>query len=118
MAFTFLNRSSGKAVRFVLKSDTVPRHPRHLELIKKMQSASASESERNEFEKLHRERSIEILEAPIEALFKAQELNIELPPRAKIEPSEACEDCGEPTMASKLSRVNGLMLCRSCQPSS
>ena len=117
MAFIFLNRSSGKAVRFMLKSDTVPRHPRHLELIKKMQSATASESERNEFEKLHRERSIEILEAPIEALFKAQELNMELPPKAKIEPSESCEDCGEPTMASKLSKVNGLMLCRSCQPS-
>ena len=118
MAFTFLNRASGNAVRFVLKSDTVPRHPRHLELIKKMQSDTASESERNEFEKLHRERSFEILETPIEALFNAQELNIELPPKAKIEPSKPCEDCGEPTMASKLSTVNGLMLCRSCQPSS
>ena len=118
MAFAFLNRDSGKGIRFVLKSDTVPRKQRHLELIKKMQSDTASESERNEFKKLHRERSVEILEKPIEELFNVQELDIELPPKAKIESSEPCEDCGEPTMASKLSEVNGLMLCRSCQPSS
>ena len=118
MAFAFLNRDSGKGIRFVLKSDTVPRKQRHLELIKKMQSDTASESERNEFKKLHRERSFEILEKSIEELFNVQEMDIELPPKAKIESSEPCEDCGEPTMASKLSEVNGLMLCRSCQPSS
>ena len=118
MAFAFLNRDSGKGIRFVLKSDTVPRKQRHLELIKKMQSDTASESEQSEFKKLHRERSFEILEKPIEELFNVQELDIELPPKAKIDSSEPCEDCGEPTMASKLSEVNGLMLCRSCQPSS
>lgn len=72
----------------------------------------------NEFEKLHQERSIEILETPIENLFSVNELKINLPPKAKIEPSKPCEGCGEPTMASKLSEVNGSMVCRSCQPSS
>lgn len=118
MAFAFLNRDTGKAIRLVLKADTLPRKQRHLELIKKMQSETASESERNEFKKLHKERSFEILEKPIEELFDVQELNMELPPKAKIEPSKPCENCGEPTMASKLSEVNGKMLCRSCQLSS
>ena len=117
MAFTFLNRDSGKGVRFVLKSDTLPRHPRHLELIKKIQSDSASESERLEFNKLHEKRSFEILETPIDDLFNVKELNIDLPAKAKIEPSKPCDACGEPTMASKLSEVNGSMVCRSCQPS-
>ena len=116
MAFAFLNRHSGKGIRFVLKSDTVPHKHRHLELIEKIQSDTASESERDEFKKLHRERSFEILEKPIEALFNVQELNIDLPPKARIEPSEACQGCGEPTMASKLGEVNGKMLCRSCHP--
>lgn len=81
-----------------------------------MKSDTASESERNEFKKLHKERSFEILEKPIDELFNVQELNRDLPFKAKIEPSEPCEECGEPTMASKLSEVNGKMLCRSCQP--
>jgi formylmethanofuran dehydrogenase subunit E len=118
VAFAFINRDSGKGIRFVLKSDTVPREQRHLDLIKKVQSDTATESEQIEFKKLHRERSFEILEKPIEALFNVRELHAELPPKAKIEPSEPCEDCGEPTMASKLAEVNGKMLCRSCQPSS
>ena len=118
MAFSFLNRESGKGVRFVLKSDTVPRKQRHLDLIKKMQSDTASESERYEFKKLHKERSLEILEKPIEELFNVQELNIDLPSKAKIEPSEPCEGCDEPTMASKLDEIRGKMLCRSCRPNS
>ncbi len=118
MAFSFLNRDSGKAIRLVLKADTVPRKPRHLELIEKMQSGTVSESEQNEFKKLHRERSFEILEKPIEKLFNVQELNIDLPPEARIEPSEPCESCGEPTMASKLSKIKGKLLCRSCQSAS
>jgi len=117
MAFTFLDRKSCRGVRFVLKSDAAPRNQRHMELIKKMQTDSASESERDEFKKLHEKRSFEILEMPIEDLFNVKELKIELPPKATIEPSKPCENCGEPTMASKLSEVNGLMVCRSCQPS-
>ena len=85
-------------------------------LIKKIQSDTASESERDEFKKLHKERSFEILEKPIEELFNVQELNIDLPSKAKIEPSEPCEGCGEPVMASKLDEISGKMLCRSCQP--
>ena len=118
MAFTFLNRDSGKGVRFVLKSDTVPRHPRHLELIRKIQSDSASESERIEFNKLHQKRSFEILETPIDDLFNVAELNRDLPEKAKIEPSISCDACGEPTMASKLIDADGSMVCRSCRPSS
>jgi formylmethanofuran dehydrogenase subunit E len=102
----------------VLKSDTVPRHPRDLDLIKKIQSDSASESERIEFNKLHEKRSLEILETPKEDLFNVTELNIDLPEKARIEPSIPCDACGESTMTSKLSEADGSMVCRSCHPSS
>jgi len=117
MAFTFLSRESGKGVRIALKSDTVPRDQRHMDLIKKIQTNSATDAEQKEFKKLHEKRSFEILEKPINSLFNVKEVNIELPPKAKIEPSKSCERCGEPTMASRLSKVNELMLCRSCQAS-
>jgi formylmethanofuran dehydrogenase subunit E len=115
MAFSFLNRDSGRGVRLVLKSDTVPRDPRHMELIEKLQADTASESERAEFQKLHENRSFEILETPIEDLFSLKELTIDLPPKAKIEPSKPCERCDEPTMVSKLSLVKQSMLCKTCQ---
>jgi formylmethanofuran dehydrogenase subunit E len=77
-----------------------------------------SRSERIEFNKLHEKRSFEILETPIDALFNVTELNIDLPAKARIEPSIPCDACGEPTMASKLSDADGSMVCHSCHPSS
>ena len=115
MAFTFLKRESGKGVRIVLKLDTIPENKHHKNLIKKMQTDTATESEREEFKKLHQKRSFEILEMPIENLFNVKEIHIDLPPKAKIEPSNPCDRCGEPTMVSKLSEVAGLLICRNCK---
>ena len=115
MAFTFLNRESGKGVRMVLKLDTIPENERHKDLIKKIQTDTATESEQAEFKKLHRKRSFEILEMPSENLFNVEEIRIELPPKAKIEPSKPCNRCGEPTMESKLSDLAGLLICKNCE---
>jgi len=117
MAFTFLKRKSGKGVRIALKSDAFPTNKRHKNLIKKIQTDTATESERGEFKKLHQKRSFDILEKPIENIFNVKEVQMELPPKAKIEPSNPCGRCGEPVMASKLTEVNGLMICRGCQAS-
>ena len=117
MAFTFLKRGTGEGVRIVLKADTVPANKRHTDLIKKIQTDAATESEREEFKKLHQKRSFAILEKPVENLFNVKEVQMELPPKAKIEHSNPCERCGEPVMASKLIEVNGLMICRGCQAS-
>ena len=115
IAFTFLNRESGKGVRIALKLDTVPGNQHHTNLIQKIQADTATESEREEFKKLHEKRSFEILEIPIEDLFNVKEVNIELPPKAKIEASKPCNRCGEPTMQSKLSDVAGLLICKNCE---
>jgi hypothetical protein len=46
-----------------------------------------------------------ILEKYIVDLFRVTEVNIDLPSKAKIEPSKPCERCGEPTMITKLTNI-------------
>lgn len=41
-------------------------------------------------------------------------VQMELPAMARIEPSEACFRCGEPTMRTKLETVDGRRLYRGC----
>ena len=55
-----------------------------------------------------------LLEAPSEAFLKIVPADEPAPDYAQIEPSEACEDCGEPTMASRLVEIGGRRLCRPC----
>ena len=117
IAFTFINRKTGKGVRLSLKPETLSSDPRHQELMGKLKDTTASQSERAEFERLHKKRSLDILEKPVEEIFALQEVNIDPPQKAKIEPSKSCELCGEPTMGSKLSEVNGRMICRGCSAS-
>lgn len=115
MAFTFVSRKSGKGVRISRKHDSnVPSSDRHSELMDKIKSGNANENEHLEFRKLREARSMEILNQTPEALFVITEVNIPMPPKARIEPSVQCDRCNEPTMASKLAKVDGQSLCRGC----
>lgn len=87
---------------------------RHMELIQKMRTETATEQERSKFRHLHERRAHEILEKDQAELFKIESIEIELPSKAKIEPSKVCDKCGEPTMASKLQQRGNSLLCRSC----
>lgn len=114
--FTFVSRSTGKGFRVALKPGVLELDDRHLQLIELMRSGEASEQENEEFCLIHRNKSIMILEKNPEELFDLREVNVELPPKAKIEPSLICDKCGEPTMASKLKGVQGRQLCPDCAP--
>lgn len=113
-AFTFYSRESGRGVRVALKPEAAARDKRHQELMARMRDGSATESDRREFRELHEKKSHEILENPAEALFNLEEIKIEEPPKAKVAPSKPCARCGEPTMETKLSELDGKMLCRGC----
>lgn len=112
--FTFLERGSGRGVRVALKPDAFEPDARHRELIAKMREESATEAERSEFQKIHLQRARNVLEMPLEALFNIEEVKIQLPPKAKIEPSILCERCGEPTMSTKMVETGGKKICRGC----
>ena len=79
-----------------------------------MMNGTADDQEKRRFGELHLQRSQLIIEMPADELLDIKTVQIELPPKARIEPSEACSDCGEPTMRTKLKLVDGRKLCRSC----
>ncbi|MBW2144681.1 MAG: TraR/DksA C4-type zinc finger protein [Deltaproteobacteria bacterium] len=113
--FTLLGRQTGRGVRLSLKPGVISLNQRHRELFQKIKSNSASEKEREEFLELHRQKSAEILEKPLEEMFTINPAQTALPAKAEIEPSNPCEECGEPTMRTKLVEKHGRSLCKDCR---
>jgi len=113
-AFTFLSRGTGEGVRLSMKKGAFNLSERHGELLGKVMANSATDSERTEFRKIHIQRSHDILSMPLEDLFSVKPVHVTMPEKAKIEPSKPCAICGEPTMGSKLERVDGRHVCRGC----
>jgi formylmethanofuran dehydrogenase subunit E len=112
--YSFVSRASGRGVRVALRAGAFKPDERHMELIQKIRTETATEQERSEFRRLHEQRSHELLEKELEELFTVEAVEIELPAKARIEPSKICDRCGEPTMGSKLQQEGGSQLCRSC----
>lgn len=96
-AFTFASRSRpGKGVRVSLRADALP--------------ALVGEDP-----SVRRARVLrKLLEAPLEELFRVEEVSFSLPDEATIHPSVPCERCGEPTMETRLVKVDGKRLCIPC----
>ena len=111
---TLMGRASGKGLRLSLKPGALSIDERHQALMGKITNGTATREEQQEFEELHLQRTCEVLEKPLEDLFYIAIPKGPLPSRARIEPSIACDRCGEPTMASKLIERNGKRLCREC----
>ncbi|MEW6113807.1 MAG: FmdE family protein [Thermodesulfobacteriota bacterium] len=112
--YTFASRRSGSGVRVALRAGAFRPNDRHMELIQKMRSETATDQEKREFRSLHESKSNELLEMEAPELFTMESVDIELPPKARMEPSNICDGCGEPTMASKLQQEGGSRICRSC----
>jgi len=89
--------------------------PEQQELFAKVRQRTASETERARFGELHQARSQAILEAPEQDLYKVEELaGVEVPARARIHRSVTCAECGEPTMETRIRRLEGRELCPEC----
>ncbi|HDI60593.1 MAG TPA: formylmethanofuran dehydrogenase [Desulfobacteraceae bacterium] len=114
MVLTLLNRKTGRGVRVAMKPDAFAPDPEHMALIQKVSRGEASEEEKARFHQRHTQRSHEVLTMETEALFKIEPARVDLPPKARIAPSEPCAVCGEPTMATKMEEVEGRRLCRDC----
>lgn len=114
---SLISRRTGKGVRVAMKWGAFQPGERHLELIGKMRSDNATEDEQAEFRELHRQRSCQLLEVPVEDLFKITEVTVSMPEKARIEPSKQCDRCGEPTMSSKMTVVNHECVCKDCMAS-
>jgi len=113
-AFTLLGRKSGRGVRLCMRPGALELSARHRQLMERIRENEATRAEQEEFNRLHREKSREILQMPLEGLFTVKEVSRALPPKARIEPSRPCQVCGEPAMASKIQVRDGKEICRSC----
>ena len=114
MVLTLLSRKSGNGVRVAIKPGAFTPDPEHRSLIQKVISDTATDADRKRFQELHYKRSCNVLEMPVDQLFNIKAISMELPKKARIEPSELCARCGEPTMASKLEKIDGALVCRDC----
>ena len=115
MALTLMDRKTGKGVRVCSK----PRpgnaaSERHSALRQKMMAGAITAAERAEFQQLHQQQADAILEATDDELFFIAAVQQQLPPKAHMEASVACDQCGEPVMGCKLQDVNGKKICRGC----
>jgi formylmethanofuran dehydrogenase subunit E len=115
MVFTFFSRNTGKGVRFSVKPGVLEPDERHRQLIEKVRENKATDQDREEFAQLHQQKTKDILNKSLENLFDMKSVSVELPPKARMEPSMPCQLCGEPTMPSKLELVDNKMICRDCQ---
>lgn len=114
MVFTFFSRNTGKGLRLSMKPGVLEPDERHRQLIEKVRDNKATDKDREEFAQLHQQRTEYILNKSMENLFTMETTTVDLPQKARMEPSEPCQACGEPTMPSKLELVNNKMICRDC----
>ncbi len=114
-AFTLLGRRSGQGVRFSLRDGALWLEDEHRGLMAKIRDGRASKEDREEFWTRHRQKCEEILARPFDVLFSTDPVEVDLPAKAVIEESLACEACNEPTMPSKMVVASGgRRLCRGC----
>jgi formylmethanofuran dehydrogenase subunit E len=109
-----MDREKGKGIRVCLLPDVFEPDPEYLPLSKKVQRNEASASETKRFRQLQRDRVQKILEAKPESLFKIEEIPADLPPKARIVESRACDLCGELIKGDLLRSGNGKKLCIPC----
>jgi len=112
--YTVVSRNSGEGVRVSLKARALELSERHQELVRKLSGGEATPENRKEFWELHHQKSHDILGKPLKDLFTIKPAHIAVPPKAMIEPSKTCERCGEPTMLSKLTEIDGHYMCKDC----
>jgi formylmethanofuran dehydrogenase subunit E len=114
MALTLLSRKNGEGVRVAMRHGVAMPPKEHFGLLQKVMRGEANDNEKKRFQTLHDERSRDILEMPTDKLFSVEKVKVGLPVKARIEPSEPCDRCGEPTMRSKLLNEGGKKVCKGC----
>ncbi len=114
-AYTFVRRSDGKAIRLSARPGAFGRSPEQEELSARVGEGSATEEERARYEEVRAEHVEAILRAPEDELYAVEEVeDVEVPPVARVRGSVVCAGCGEPTMETRVRRLEGRELCPAC----
>lgn len=114
-AYTFIRRSDGRAVRISPRPGSWGRRdPSWYVLFVAVRAGAASDDDRRRFAALQQERTDAVLDAPLAELYDVREIDVEAPRPARILASVDCTDCTEPTMESRIRRLDGVELCQPC----
>ena len=113
-AFTIFRRDTGKAVRLVFPGPAMAGTPEGVALRKKVMGGIATPEEKARFEAQKNQRMHYLMTASDDELFDCKQPGFELPSRARIFDSFACESCGEVTMEPRLRLVDGKKVCLAC----
>lgn len=114
-AYTFIRRSDGAAVRVNTKPGAWNhRPPGWHDQLDRVRTGVASDQERQQFQSQMLEKSYEVLARPIEDLYAVRPVVVEAPWPARIHRSIDCASCGEPTMETRIRRLNSREFCLPC----
>lgn len=114
-AYTFIRRSDGKAIRIVTRPDGWPPDaPERKAIFERMRAGAASAEDERRYAELQEERALAVMGIPEEQLFEVKEVAAIVPKHARLNASLRCEECGEPTMETRIRRFAGRSLCIPC----
>jgi len=109
--FTFYSRDQDRAMRIYFKGDVF----RGIDAMRqKAMAGKLSAEEKKEFEKLRPQVIEDILSGKDEDLLTVKDVDIPAPEKARIYPSQKCQECGEGFMEILGRTAGGKVLCKSC----
>jgi len=112
--YTFVNRDTGDALRLSLSKSIDEMDPEFAKIRGKVFSGSASEEEKQEFERQKNKASQDILDMPGEELFDIEHIELEIPEEARIFQSVKCAKCGELVAEHRARVEKGSFVCIPC----
>ena len=117
-AFTVINRSDKRAFRFSRKAyyQYEGQHQEEFETLEAAVATGNASVKQRIRQKLL--KSLDLLSKPFDAVFTTSEVKVPEPPYAPLARSEACAQCGEMTMSTRMIDTNdGRRLCIPCASS-
>ncbi len=115
-AFTFINRRTGDAVRVIgnpsFNADTLD--PDLAPIRARVMQGRASGEDLAEYRRRMDRVVAAILDTPAEILFTIQDVDVDIPERARIFRSVPCARCGEMTAESRVRVEDGELVCYAC----
>ena len=114
--YTFINRNSGEGVRVSMKKtfsmDNID--PELNVLRSKVSAGTASTQEKEMLPEKVAEVTAKMLEMDGEEIFDAEKVKVEVPPRASLYKSVACDECGEMVSEHRVKKEGDNKLCIPC----
>ncbi|AOQ24196.1 hypothetical protein MTAT_08380 [Moorella thermoacetica] len=112
--FTVGNRKTGTAIRVAFTGGDWQENEEYRQLRARVLGGQATPAEKETYGRYQEQRLQHILEAPEEEIFKAEHVELALPPKARLFNSVTCSFCGEPVAEVRARVREGRFACIPC----